>query len=261
MFGPWKVIPALVGVALGMLSPLGSSDGEGSNWVAPTFFTTVTALQVGSSVLLFHLHRPGVRKALSVYYAVATFFCLGVTVGAAFRPVIGPFLGGMMSIGLAAMAFTAFYLLTNWRTLAQAQPDAAVFLGSTHVLALVAVAAAAVRALFPTSGEWVDALAQTTFLSLTALALPLAAGLWVRLSVHAHAEKECSMTDTADERTPAESDQVLDAADSVTELQVLRQDFPPTNATPVAGNVMPAVVVASALVVTTMLAVLTRRRS
>jgi hypothetical protein len=243
LFGTWKVVPALVGVTLGMLSPFGSSGGEGHDWVAPTFFTAVAALQVGSSVLLFHLHNSAARNALSVYYAIATFFCLGVTVGAAFRPVIGPFLGGMMSIGLAAMAFTAFYLLTNWQTLAQARTDGAVFLGSTHVLALVAVAAAAVRALFPDSGEWVDALAQTTFLSLTALALPLVAGLWVRLSVHAHAEKRLPETDAVQALNPSEKDQCPEVVERSTEVQDLRHDASLANAAPAVGSAMAAGVI------------------
>lgn len=244
-------------MAVGIATSLGSSDDSGLEWVAPALFVGVTFFQAVSSGFLFRLDRPKIRAALSVYYAVAAFFCLAVTVGAAFRPIIGPLLGGMMSLGLSAIAFTAFYVLTNWSTLAQTRPDAAVFLGSTHVLALVAVAAATARALFPESGEWVAALAQATFLSLTALALPLAAGLWVRLSVHARAKKN---TDADMEMAAPFADQQPPQLGRIpTEPQKLAQVAPSAFALPATNNVATTVVIAAALVTATVLASAARR--
>lgn len=266
LFGRGKVISALVAVLFGMASPLASSDDTGLEWVAPTIFVGVTLLQASTTFLLFGLDRQRYRGALSLYYAIALFFCLAVTVGAAFRPIIGPFLGAMMSLGLAAIAFTAFYLLTNWVDLQQSRPDAAVFLGSTHVLALVAVAAATVRALFPTSGAWVDALAQTTFLSLTALALPLAAGLWVRLSVQARAVRETETDALEDGEAPGGRVAIPVRAiapeepTQLPELQNLRQDSFAAVTVPATSTVTAAVVVAVTVIMTSVLAVAARRR-
>lgn len=258
----------LIAVLLGLATPLASSEDAGLDGVAATIFVAVTLLQTGMTLLLFRLDRQDFRKALRVYYAIAAFFCLAVTVGGSFRPIIGPFLGGMMSVGLTAIAFTAFYVLTNWSALAQTQPDAAVFLGSTHVLALVAVGAATVRASFPGSGEWVAALAQTTFLSLTALALPLAAGLWVRLSIHARAKKNvrsCTEiaapgVDVARVFHPIAVEQRPELGEKSSGAQILRQDSLSVSAAPATVNVATAVVVAVALATTTAFAFAAHRR-
>ncbi|MBQ3358475.1 MAG: hypothetical protein IJG47_06185 [Microbacterium sp.] len=267
LFGKGKVIPAVIAVLLGSASPFASTDDTGLESVAPSIFVLVTLFQAFTFLLLFRLHGQGARTALRVYYAIAAPCCLAVTVGAAFRPVTGPFLGTMMSVGLAAISFTAFYLLKNWDDLEQTRPDAAVFLGSTHALAFVAVAAATVRALLPESGEWVAALAQTTFLSLTALALPLAAGLWVRLSVHAHVLANFHMDEDA---SPAEDTEPLQLVSKETpphsivaaaEPQISRQDLPAAPAPPAPNNVAAAISVTAALVATILLMLTARRRA
>lgn len=269
LFGKWKVIPALVAVLLGLASPAGSSGDDELGWFAALIFVVVTISQAGSTVLLFRLDRQGFRTALSAYYASAGFFCLAVTVGAAFRSVIGPFLAVMMSLGLVAIAFTAFYLLKNWDELAQAQPDAAIFLGSTHVLALVAIVAAAVRALFAESGEWVAALTQTTYLSLTALALPLAAGLWVRLSVHARAKANTELATHPEVHTEVEMASLSEAShtnahehwprpvETSATPQILKHGLP---SGPSTTNVLTAAAVAALVTLTVLSVNLGRRR-
>jgi len=142
-----------------------------------------------------------------------------------------------------------------------------VFLGSTHVLALVAVAAATVRALFAESGEWVSDLSQTTFLSLTALALPLAAGLWVRLSVQAraNANSDAEVFSEPDARVAEPPQGTVDEplpepVLTPVEPQNLRQDSLSGHARPTPTNLVTAAVFVAALVTTTMLTVVSSRR-
>lgn len=215
-FGRWKLPPVIFGVAFGVwaglvnrITPPASSDGDSIELAL--FFTGAALVQLACVFALPKLHNQRARKLLSIYYAAVMLGGVAVSIALAFHPELGPFIGLTMSIGFTAMAFTAFYILHNWDSLPYAHADAAVFLGSTHVLALVAVAASAAREWMPDdSGSWMQALTQTTYFSLTALALPLSAGIWTRLAIHRSAEPApraptppTAPTDHASTTTPA----------------------------------------------------------
>lgn len=161
-------------------------DSSDLQWVTPALvFTVTTLLQLGFAVPLTMLGRVNARKTLSLYYAVAAFFGVGAPIAASPRFTVGSFMGVAMGLGAAALALTAFYILRNWPRLGYAHGDAAMFLGSVHAVAFVASAATAAQ--YWSTGqkltEWQSALIQTTQLSLTILALPLAVGIWIRLCV------------------------------------------------------------------------------
>lgn len=189
LFGPFKLPPVILGIIFGVWAGLvrmaSPSSSNSSSPELGLMFTGAALIQLVCAFALLKLHKRRTRELLSIYYAAVMFVGIAVSVGLAFDPGLGPFIGLTMAIGFTAMAFTAFYLLHRWDSIPFAHPDAAVFLGSTHVLALVAVAASAAREWMPCdSGNWMQALTQTTYFSLTALALPISAGIWTRLVIH-----------------------------------------------------------------------------
>jgi len=183
-FGGAKVLLIILGALLGVTME-DRTTSEGLEWLTPqALFTTTTLLQLASAFLLGLLRRDLARGILGWYYAVAGFVGVGSLMAAGPRSSIGSFLAASMAVGAAALVLTALYILENWPRIEYAQADASVFLGSVHVLVLVASASTAANYLAPedTLSDWQDALIQTTQLSLTVLALPLVAGVWVRLA-------------------------------------------------------------------------------
>lgn len=130
-FGRWRAPVVIAAVPIGVLAM--STSTQPDEWWEPAVILTVaTLLQLYTALSLRRLDQPDSRRTLSIYYAITAFFGVAASTVATSIPSVGLFAGAAMGVGVASMAFTAFYLLHHWDQLAHAHSDAALFLGSTH---------------------------------------------------------------------------------------------------------------------------------
>ncbi|TDL45247.1 hypothetical protein [Microbacterium oleivorans] len=163
------------------------NEGEGDATAASAAFLIGLIAQHATLVLLWRMLPPldgviGSRTPAWItgwYYLGAVF---GAAVAGRFHAIRNPPIVTIgMAVGAFTLAATADYCLSTWHRRPSIRPDVAVFLGTSHVLALLVIIVLFATTVVVEMDDLSNDIVRNGLFALTFLSLPLCAGMWARI--------------------------------------------------------------------------------